>query len=557
MGFVFLLSSSAHIIIRMQGSKDSRQGAAILASSRVISLVTLVSRFFGLAREIAIAAYLGNSYINDRLAYAFAIPNLFRRLFGEGALSAGFIPVLNQWLHREGKSGAQQVFSAVASLLAVILAAMTVLLLGLIGLLYLFGQDSAQRHLTLGLTAVMLPYMIFVCLVALFAAMLNCLQRFALAAFVPIILSVFQIAAVIVAQTWISHFTDRVEQQVYVIAVAVLLAGVVQLLLVYIGLRRLGVRWQWCWRVRWQPVGRIATMMGPMMLGLGAFQFGAWLDSQVILMLSSPEGQQFSLFGWQIDYPLIEGSLSALDRARRLYTMPLGVLGIALATAAFPAFSRYAAANDHRALGGAVCDAMRVAVFEGLASGTAMILLAPLIVAVVFQRGNFSADNTVQTAYVLRFYCIGLWAYCLQPIILRGFYSMQDVITPLKVTAATLLLNLVLNLTLLWVPALKVAAFGLSTSITATLNVIILGWILSRRLGGISFVKLADSIWRTAVACVVMCAACYLTVRWFGQGLDNKYLLLGATMIVGTLTLLITSRLIGCKEPAEIIGRQA
>ena len=516
--------------------------------------MTLLSRFFGLAREIVIAAWLGNSWINDRLTYAFAMPHLFRRLFGEGALSAGFIPVLQQWLHRQGKPAAQLVFSAVASLLVVILVVLTVLLMGMIGLVYLLGPQTVQLHLTLGLTAVMLPYMILVCLVALFAAMLNCLERFALAALVPVVLSIFQIAAVIAAQHWVSLFTDRIELQVYAVAVAVLLAGVVQLLLMVVGLGRLSVRWRWCWRIRWEPVTQIAVMTGPMMLGLGAFQFGAWLDNQIVIMLSGPAGQSFSLLGWQIAYPLIDGSLTALGYARRLYHLPLGVLAVALGTAAFPLFSRYAAADDKPSLAKAVGNTVRVAIFEGLASGSAMILLAPLIVKVVFQRSNFSAEHTAQTAHVLRFYCIGLWAYCALPIILRGFYSLRDMITPLKVTSATLVLNLILNLTLLWVPALRAGAFGLSTSITATLNAIILGWILSRRLGGIwgRGGQLLSWLSRMTGTCAIMCAACYL-VLYILEGSLNKYLLLAAVIIVGIVALLAGAKLLGCKEPAEVL----
>jgi len=337
------------------------------------------------------------------------------------------------------------------------------------------------------------------------------------------------------------------------VAAGVLLAGVAQSALLLRALKRQDIRWRWLWRVNWQPVRRMGKMMGPMVLGLGAFQIGAWLDSQIILMLSGQAGRHFSLLGVQIAYPLEEGSLAALTWARRLYNLPLGVLAIALATAAFPAFSRHAAAGQMRQLGKAVNQAMRVAIFEGLASGAAILVLAPLIVAVLFQRGRFDQYDTAQTAHVLRLYSIGLWAYCVQPIILRAFYSLQDTITPLRVTCATLLVNLLLNLTLLWVPALNVGAFGLSLSITATLNVLILGGILSRRLGGLGVGQLWDSLWRAAGACALMAGACWLTVEYLSGSL-NRYLLLSAAVAAGVLTLAAACRLLGSRELGELLA---
>ncbi len=518
----------------------------IAHSSRVISGITLLSRITGLLRDVVIASWLGNSWIQDRLSYAFAIPHMFRRLFGEGALSAAFIPVLSERLRKETNEEAGKLFGNVATLLAMTLAAITFVIMALLISIRIVSDGDIERNLTVGLTAVMFPYMIFVCLVALFSALLNCLERFGVPAFMPIILNIFQIAAVIFARSVLVKFDISRYHQVYAIGFGVLLGGIVQLGFIVLAVKRTGLKWGIDFSTDDPDLRRIIKMMLPMMLGLGVLQFGAWLDNQIILSLTAAENPTFTIFGHIVHYPMREGALSSVTFARRLYNLPLGVLGIALATAAFPAFSRYAADKNYPQLAESVTKAIKLSIFQGLPSGIGLMVLAELIVRVVFQRGNFNHYDTEQTALVLKLYSLGLWAYCAHHIILRGFYSLGDTITPLKVMSWTLCLNVLLNVTLLWIPSLQQGAFGLSTSIMATLNVIILGWILSKRVGGISLRKILYASLKTAGASFAMGITAYYVSRH--APIESKYLLLGTSMLAGAAVFFAVSYLLKIEE---------
>ncbi len=346
---------------------------SLLHHSRLVSGITLISRISGLARDILIAGWLGNNWIQDCFNYGFRIPNLFRNLLGEGALAAAFVPVLSEKLNDADRSAALKLFGAVASILAVILIALTGLILLLIAAIALWGENTRERSLVLGLTAVMIPYMIFVCLVALFSAMLNCLDRFRLATFMSVILNLFQIAAMICAPILLKPFWPFPQQQIYLVAASVLLAGVVQLLLMIRAARQVGLPWKF--RLDWKhpDLRRIAATAGPMFIGLGILQFGAWLDDQIIFSLTATDQSSFSILGYTLDYPLTEGTLSAVNQARRLYQFPLGVLAISLATVAFPAFSRLAAKKDYPALAASITGAFRLAIFEAIPSSAGMM----------------------------------------------------------------------------------------------------------------------------------------------------------------------------------------
>jgi len=526
---------------------------SFLQSSRMISFITLISRITGLLRDILIASWLGNSWIQDRLSYAFAIPHLYRRLFGEGALSSAFIPVLSEKLAKEGKGAAGRLFGNVATLLGAVLIGLTAVLLMVILAMSFFHSDTIQAKLTLGLTAIMLPYMIFVCLVALFSGLMNCLDRFGLPAFMPIILNLFQISAVLFAHYVLVTFGIPKYHQVYVLGVAVLLAGVVQLVLMMRAVRRAGLKWGFDFSTTSPELKRIYKMILPVMFGLGILQIGAWFDNQLILSLTAGDKPAFTLFGKTISYPLAEGALSSVTFARRLYNLPLGVLGIALATAAFPRFGRYVAEGNYEKLSESVNQALRQAIFQGLPSGIGLIILADLIVRVVFQRGAFSAHNTAETAYVLKFYSIGLWAYCAHHIILRAFYSLNDMVTPLRVMMLTLILNVAMNVTLLWIPSIRQAIFGLSTAIMVTINVIVLSMILSKRIGKLDSQAVVICAMKTLIAAMIMAGVVYLTESSLVE--VNKYAKLAICVFVGIIAFFSSAFLLKMPEVKELFSR--
>jgi putative peptidoglycan lipid II flippase len=200
-------------------------------------------------------------------------------------------------------------------------------------------------------------------------------------------------------------------------------------------------------------------------------------------MLSHVHGtpDTFTLLGWTIRYPLEEGALSAVTYAQRLSQFPLGVLVLSLATAALPAFSRMAARAEWPAWAAEVRQSLRLAVFEGVLAGVMMIMLAAPLVRLLFERGRFTPDDTQRAAFVVVWYGVGLWAFCAQHIVLRGFYSLGDVRTPLTISVVLLPLNVLLNVTLVWLPAIREAAFAIATATTSALAVVIGLLVLQRR----------------------------------------------------------------------------
>jgi len=538
---------------RRFGFYNTRMAAqSYLRSSRVISVLTLVSRITGLLRDSAISAWLGYSWVQDRFVFAFTIPNLFRQLFGEGALSAVFIPVLTDRLSREGRDRAAKLFGNVISLLAALLIGLTVLVLLLLGGIWVAGERDAALKLTLGLTALMAPYMILICLVALFSALLNCLDRFGLPAFVPVIMNLFLIAGVLTARYVLGPWLGDQQSQVYVLGVALLLAGVTQLATVAAAVRRAGVRWSFDFSLSDPDVRTMFKMLAPLLLGLGVLKLSELIDNTIIVGLSPKTAEAFSVWGYEVAYPLYEGAMTAVNNARRLYQFPLGVLAISLATAAFPTFSRAASAKDFDQLRGSVSHALRIAILEGIPSGLGLILLAELIVTVVFKYGNVGGQDVRETAHVLRMYGLGLWAFCAQHIIVRAFYSVKDTKTPLKVMSATLVLNLAMNLTLIWVHAIGAGAFGLSASVMCSLNVVLLCAIFSRRYGRLEIGQILRATGKVAVAAGLMGAAVYATYAYFDE--LNRYMRLALCMGVAAGVFLPAAVVLKIEEFHDLVA---
>jgi len=456
-------------------------GARFLGSAKLIAFCTLGSRITGLARDITLNYVYGQRWVQDAFNYGFLLPNLFRRLFGEGALAAVFIPVFTDVLETKDRSAAWLLLGRVTGLMALVLVILTIALELVLFAIWQVAPGGAMRQLQIALSAVMMPFMITVCLLALFSSILNCLDHFAAPALLPVVLNLFIIFGALAVGPWIGA---ALEKQIYGVAIAVVVAGVVQLFMLMPVLRRHGVRFRLSLHTRDPELRQILRMFLPILLGQGVLLFNVFFDAQICTFLTrGPEAPAtFNMFGKSVAYPLEEGALSAVNNAQRLYQFPLGVLAISLATAAFPAFSRCASRHDWDGLRGAIGQSLRVAIFEGLPSGIVLIVLAEPIVSLLFEHGRFGPEQTVRAAAVLRWYGIGMAAYCGQHILLRGFYSLKDTLTPMWISCFLVALNIVLNLTLIW--SLREQVFGLTTATTATLHLVISVWLLRRRLHG-------------------------------------------------------------------------
>lgn len=499
--------------------KDAAPPAAdtrFVGHAVLVSAMTLLSRFAGLARDAVLAAALGLSVAADAFFIGFLVPNLFRRLFGEGALTAAFIPNYTELLQRD-PTLAKRFATLTLTLLLVVLAGIT--LLAELGLWLIAANLDAKHKASLAIyyTRLMLPYMPLICMVALVGGVLQVHKRFGPPAAAPLVLNGVIILAVLLATGFFAGVTDAHKVATWV-AVGVVIAGVLQLvwqitvLLRVTGLARSFVG---CW-----PTMRsMLLMMGPMILGLAVFQINALLDALIAFFFAPAAGDpggSITMLGQTFTAPLRNGDVAALNWSQRLYQFPLGVFGIAIATAIFPALAAAAAkfAPKDDAIKSAkpqaasvefaqiVRQGLRLTFFIGLPASVGLILVRVPLARTVFEHGDFTTSDALRVSVILAGYAASVWAYSMTHTLTRAFYALKDATTPLKISAAMVLLNLTLNLSLIW--PLGAAGLAWSTAVSAAGQVILLLLFLRKRVPAPIDRSVTASWRRTALASIVM-----------------------------------------------------
>jgi putative peptidoglycan lipid II flippase len=468
------------------------------------SVGTLASRVLGVVRESAAAGLLGLSKdgIMDAYVVAFRIPNLFRRLFGEGAMTASYLPVFAAELERDRRS-AWRLASAAGVLLAAVLLLLTLAAEGICGLLWLINGDSPGMRLSLGLTATMLPYTVFICLAALAAATLQSLGEFRLPALVPSVLNICWL----VGAWWIApRITPDRQGQAYMMAGCVLVGGVLQLLVQLPTLRRLGLRFDFNYAESRRSLGRILRAMAPTTLGLAVTQINTLSDSLIARGFAAAPGGPGTI-GWLggVAYPLKQGAAAAVWYGERVYQFPLGLLGIAVATVIFPLLSRHAAQGQLGRVGSDLTLGLRLVIFGGIPAAAGLFLLAEPFARLLFERQNFTAADTTRAAAMIAAFAVGVWAYCAVPVLVRAFYAVGDRRTPVLIGAMAVVLNLTLNLSLIW--PLAEVGLAVSTAAAATLQVALLSTAFSRCHCRLDWPRLWGTTSRALVATGVMTLA--------------------------------------------------
>lgn len=526
--------------------EENKERERFFSAAKMVAGITLISRIFGLFRDMGITS-LGANRSTDAYGLAFQIPNLFRRLFGEGALSSAFVPVFTDTAEKSGFEKASRLLANAMALLAVFLTAiMLIVEVGFVVAALLPGP--ADRKLLMMFATIMFPYMVTVCLLALGSAALNCRGHFAFPAAAPIIFNIIGI----IAAWWIAPLLKgNLSGQLIIVAVSVIAAGVVQLIAVLWLLRRSG----FSIRLRLRPIEPgikpILKLLMPILLGLGFLQISELLQSIISWNLTATaESPDISIFGWVLHRPLTAGVITRVNAARALYQFPMGVLAISLGVAVFPLLTRYAARNDIVNLRDSINRALRLALMEGIASGIGLFILAEPIVKVIYARRNFSPADAAQAAFVLQMYVIGMWSYCSYQILARSFYSLKDTTTPLKVSCALAVVNILMLVTFVWIPWLGAGAFGLSTAITFAANSCVLVHLLRKRLGLFGGRKIFVSVVRSVIASALMAAVVYL-MQWHMKGRPD-WIIVAACVPAGVIVFIIVARLLGAPEIAEL-----
>jgi putative peptidoglycan lipid II flippase len=534
----------------MSDTTSNTQRRQLLSGARVTSLGTLISRVLGMVRDVVTAGLLGMSSggIMDAFVIAFRVPNLFRRLFGEGALTASYLPVLTARLE-EDRAAAWRLASVTLTWLVIVLSGVVIVAEAVCGVLWMLYGDRPGMPLLLGLSAVMLPYMIFICAAAQVAATLHALSSFRVPAMVPIVLNVCWIAAALLIAP---RFAGDKEAQAYVLAGCVLVAGVLQVAVQLPALRRHGFRYHYDMAATRDDMRRIVSSMGPMMLGLAVTQINTLADSLIAWALAAPEpAGPIAWLPGELMYPLTQGAASAIYYGERLYQFPVGILGIAVATAIFPLLSRHAARGDRARLGEDLTLGLRLVVYLALPATVGLVLLSEPITRLLFERGEWTAKDTPRTARMIAGYGLGVWAYCALPVIIRGYYAIGDRVTPVRVGLAMVALNLTLNLTLVW----PLGEFGLavSTAACASVQLIVLTALFSRRSSPLAWKPLGLTLVRTLPSAAVMAAAGYATLTAMPPG---DLLRVAVTFTVCVTVFFLVSWLLGGREWTMLFGRE-
>jgi putative peptidoglycan lipid II flippase len=497
-------------------TKAKPASTGFLYHAKLISLLTLLSRILGVFRESLAAKYFGAGLVSTAFTVAFTIPNLFRRLFGEGALSAAFIPLYSQSLKHEDSETANRFAAASVNLLIVLLLVITVLgelILWLIASLFNMQPD---RLLAVKLTAIMLPYVLLVCGTAFLGAILQVHRRFGLVAAAPIVLNIALIGGTVLgAKLWNMQVeADRVRA-VYLLSAGVLVAGILQIAMLLPALRAVGFRFDFKSSF-WTPaVQRMLKLSMPVAIGAGVLQFSVLLDRGISFFLAQSIDRNenllshFTLFGHVVRYPLEFGAAARLGWAQYLYQFPLGVFAIALATAIFPTLSADALDADRQKFLTGLRRGFKVTLWEGLPASVGLILVAQPAVQLLFERGNFKPHDSELVARSVQMYAIGIWAFSLQQILNRAYYAMHDTWTPLILSVVTLIVNLVIELPLLWT-GLGEAGMAVGTTVSFVLQTILMLWILRRKTGPLGIGDLAGFVIKLLIATAVMTAACVL-----------------------------------------------
>ena len=426
----------------------------LLRAASVISLFTLASRITGLGREVVIAAMFGAGAGVDAYNVAFRIPNLLRRLFGEGAFAQAFVPILGQTRTIEGDEATHRLIDAVATVLFWALLATCVV--GVVSapiVVWLIGSGLAQFDDAVVMTRWMFPYIGFISLVSLSAGVLNTWKRFAVPAATPVLLNLASIGAAWWLAPWVGRWGF---EPIYALAVGVLLGGVLQLAvqvpaLLRIGaLPHIGLTWSRIRSAQAHPgVRRVLRQMAPALLGVSVAQLSLMINTQI----ASHQGV---------------GAVSWLSYADRLMEFPTALLGVALGVVLIPQLSAAQAKRDIEAYSGLLDWGLRLVLLLALPCTVALLVFPEALVAVLFQRGKFGAASVPQTAHALMGYGVGLLGIIGVKILAPAYYARQDVRTPVKIAIVVLVLTQLMNL--LFVPSLKHVGLTLSIGVGAMIN---------------------------------------------------------------------------------------
>jgi putative peptidoglycan lipid II flippase len=513
----------------------------ILKSASIITLVTIASRVLGYFRDQRLTFLLGSTLAADSFLLAYRIPNLLRRLVGEGSMTASFIPVFTSYMAEKNERDVWEFANRLFWTLALVLAGITVLGMVyspyVIRLFTLFESDPLHWEQAIALNRIIFPYIFFIALAALAMAILNCFHIFGLPAATPIVLNVSIIAA-----SFYYLFTRRVDPAV-ALAVGVLVGGALQFLVQVPALVKKGMSFEFGVSFRHPGIRSVGRLMVPGFFGIGIYQVNLFVDT---IFATAPKMPQ--------------GSVTSLYLADRVMELVLGGYAIAVATAILPMMSKQAAEHDFESLKKTFAFSLRIVSYITIPATVGLVVLREPIIRVLFEHGQFQPESTVLTARALLYYALGLPAFAAIKLIVPAFYSTQDTRTPVRVAGYALGLNAVLNSVFLksFFQTFYNGGPALATSLSAYFNFLMLFVIFRQRFGRLGTFDILFSMLKIGVCSAAMGALCWGMLKLSRFETYTHFLpqvlALTLMLVAATAAFIALSWLMRCKEVEEVYG---
>ncbi len=505
----------------------------------------LLSRIAGLIRETVFAGLFGSGLAYDAFVAAFRIPNLLRDLLAEGSLSSAFVTTFSQTLSARGKNAAHELSNQVTTLLTPMLA-----LICLIGVLFApelvdllfpgYAAIEGKKELTVLLTRIMMPFLLFIALAAKAMGVLNSSGRFGIPALASAFFNVVSVGSGLIIGFVLGARLGI--EPIVGMTIGTLLGGMVQYCCQVPALRQLGLRFRPKLDFSDPVLRQVLRLMGPTVIGAAAVQMNVMVNSVFASEITGISGEA------------INGPVAWLNYAFRFMQLPLGLFGVAVASATLPMISRDAGSRHIAEFRETLSRSLGLVFLLTVPSSVGLIVLSRPIVGVIFQRGEFTANDTEQTALALSFYCFGLAAYAAIKTLTPAFYALDDVRVPVVISVFSIMLNYGLNRLFLERMEWGHWALALSTSLVATLNFLLLLLFMRAKIGGIEGWRLLTAVLKIGFASAVMGLVCKAVetavgLQW-GETFLPRLLTLLVAVPLGVVLLYTLCRLMKLQELA-------
>ena len=519
----------------MEQVKNS-ENAKVAKAAGIVGISTMASRIFGFIRDMVVAAFFGAGLASDAFFVAFRIPNLLRRLIGEGSLTVSFVPVFTEYRQKKSREEALELANVAFTLLSILLV-----IISLLGVLFSplivaliapgFVNDPDQFALAVFLNRLMFPYIFFMSLVALCMGILNSFRHFAAPALSPVILNISMIIAALTLRNFFA-------QPITALAVGVMIGGILQLAMQWPFLVKYGLKIRYKFNLHHPGIKQITLLLLPAMLGAAVGTINVFVGTILASLLP-------------------KGSVSYLYYADRIMELPLGVFAIAIGTAALPSLSEHASKGNMDELKSTISFSLRLMLFVTIPSMVALMALNLPIISVLFQRGAFDVNAATLTAQALFCYALGLWAFSVLRVVTAAFYSLQDAKWPMKAAIITLLVNLAASVALMF--PLQHNGLALANSLAAMVNVIVLGIVLKKKIGVFLDRSFYISTIKIIISSLVMWGSILLVnfiVPWDTNAETKARLMyLIVAVMTGAITYCVSAYILKSPEIHSIVGQ--